>query len=161
ITQDGPGSSRVTSVKAVKGIVTTSTKVRGERVYKISNKGQLDRTLLIEHPNRTNEQFKLVETDKPTEETAAFYRFTVPVKAGEEKTFTVKEERDVRQDVALSNTPDDTVRYFLSLNEATPALKAKLAEALKLRGVHTGHQRELQQAAADLQRLNADQDRIR
>jgi hypothetical protein len=161
ITQNGPGTSRLTSVKAVKGIVTTMTKVREEKVYKVSNKGQQDRTLLIEHPNRTNQQFKVVDTDKPTEETAAFYRFTVPVKAGEEKTFTVKEERDVRADVALSNSPDDQVRYFMSLNEATPALKAKLAEALKLKGVWDGHRRELAQVVADLQRLNADQDRIR
>jgi hypothetical protein len=161
ITQNGPGTSRLTSVKAVKGIVTTMTKVREEKVYKVSNKGQQDRTLLIEHPNRTNQQFKVVDTDKPTEETAAFYRFTVPVKAGEEKTFTVREERDVRADVALSNSPDDQVRYFMSLNEATPALKQKLTEALALKGTWDGHRRELAQVVADLQRLNADQDRIR
>src|SRR5207249_4009989 len=46
-------------------------------------------------------------------------------------------------------------------NEATPALKAKLAEALALKGAWDGHRRELAQVVADLQRLNADQDRIR
>ena len=47
------------------------------------------------------------------------------------------------------------------MNEATPALKQKLGDALKLRGVWDGQRRELQQVQADLTRLNADQDRIR
>ena len=73
----------------------------------------------------------------------------------------MKEEQDVQSTVALSNSPDDQVRYFISLNEATPALKARLAEALRLKGAWDGHRRELGQVQADLSRLNADQDRIR
>src|SRR5204862_3137260 len=59
------------------------------------------------------------------------------------------------------NSPDDQVRYFISLSEATPALKQRLADALRLKGVWDGHRRELAQVVADLTRLNADQDRIR
>src|SRR5262249_18844588 len=139
----------------------TTTKVREERKYRINNRGQADRTLVIEHPNRTNQQFKLVETDKPVEDTPEVYRFQVAVKAGEEKTFSVTEERDVLTTVALSNSNDDQVRFFMSLNTASPALKAKLAEALKLKAAWDGHKRELAQVQADLARLNADQDRIR
>ena len=40
-------------------------------------------------------------------------------------------------------------------------LKARLAEALKLKGVWDGRRRELAQVQADLSRLSADQDRIR
>ena len=66
-----------------------------EKTYHVVNRSQTDRTLLIEHPNRTNQQFKLVDTEKPVEDTPEVYRFQTPVKAGETKTFTVKEERDV------------------------------------------------------------------
>ncbi|MBY0515035.1 MAG: DUF4139 domain-containing protein, partial [Gemmataceae bacterium] len=159
--QNGPGTSRITNVKAVKGIVITTTKVREEKKYRIANRGQTDRVLVIEHPNRTNQQFKLVETDKPVEDTKDVYRFQVAVKAGEEKTFTVTEERDVQASVALSNSSDDQIRYFISLNEAPPALKTKLQQALKLKAEMDSHRRELQQVQADLTRLNADQDRIR
>jgi hypothetical protein len=159
--QNGPGTSRLTAVKAVKGIVTTTTKVREERKYRIVNRSPSDRVLIVEHPNRTNQQVKLVDTDKPIEDTKDFYRFQVAVKAGEEKTFVVNEERDVLTSVALSNSPDDQIRYFVSLNEATPALKAKLTEALKLKGEWDGQRRELAQVQADLNRLNQDQDRIR
>ncbi|HEX4611049.1 MAG TPA: DUF4139 domain-containing protein, partial [Urbifossiella sp.] len=159
--QNGPGTSRITSVKAVKGIVTTVTKVREEKKYRIANRSQTDRTLIVEHPNRTNQQFKLVETDKPVEDTKDVYRFQFGVKAGEEKVFAVTEERDVASQIALTNNPDGQIRFVMSLSEATPALKQKLAEALKLKGSWDGQQRELAQVKADLARLGNDQDRIR
>ena len=99
----GAGAQKITSVKAVKGIVTTVTKITDEKTYRIVNRSQTDRTLLIEHPNRTTQQFKLVDTDKPVEDTPDVYRFQTPVKAGETKSFTVKEERDVTTTIELTN----------------------------------------------------------
>ncbi|MFO0797678.1 MAG: DUF4139 domain-containing protein [Gemmataceae bacterium] len=159
--QTGPGSGRITSVKANKGVVTTVTKVREEKKYRVANRSQTDRTLVIEHPNRTNQQFKLVDTPAPVEDTKDVYRFQLAVKAGEEKTFVVTEERDVSTQVALSNNPDGQIRYFLSLTEAPPALKAKLTEALKLKAAWDGQLRDLNQVKADLARVATDQDRIR
>ncbi len=157
----GPGKQVITSVKAVKGIVTTVTKVTDEKTYKVVNRSQTDRTLLIEHPNRTAQQFKVVDTEKPAEETPEVFRFQTAVKAGETKSFTVKEERDVSQTVSLTNGAENQIRYFLSLSEASPALKAKLAEALKVKGAWDAALRELNQVKADLGRLTVDQDRIR
>jgi hypothetical protein len=132
-----------------------------EKKYRIVNRSQTDRTLLIEHPNRTNQQFKLVDTEKPAEDTPELWRFQTPVKAGQTKTFTVKEERDLANSVTLTNNNDDTIRYFVNLAEAGPALKQKLQEALKIKGDWDVARRELAQVQADLQRLNQDQDRIR
>ena len=148
-------------MKANKGIITTVTKVREEKKYRIANRSQTDRTLVIEHPNRTNQQFTLVETDKPAEDTKDVYRFQLAVKAGEEKTFPVTEERDVSTAVQLTNNPDQTIRFVLNLNEAPPALKQKLTEALKLKAAWDGQLRDLNQVKADLARLATDQDRIR
>jgi len=159
--QNGPGSSRITSVKAVKGIVTTMTKIRAEKKYRIANRSQQDRMLIIEHPNRTNQQFKLVETDKPVEDTKTVYRFQTGVKAGEEKAFVVNEERDLAATISLTNSSDDQIRYFISLNQASAELKEKLGEALKRKGQWDHERRELAQVVADLTRLNQDQDRIR
>lgn len=159
--QVGPGTQRITSVKAVRGIITTKTLLTEEKRYRIVNRGQADRTLLIEHPNRTNQQFKLVDTDKPVEETAEVYRFQTPVKAGETKTFTVKEQRELASSIQLTNNADDQIRYFLNLAEASPALKDQLRKALEVKAQWDVVRRELAQVQADLQRLNADQDRIR
>ena len=61
----------------------------------------------------------------------------------------------------LSNNPDGQIRYFLSLNEASPSLKAKLNDALDIKGGWDNALRELNQVQADLNRLHQDQDRIR
>jgi hypothetical protein len=157
----GAGSQKITSVKAVKGIVTTITKVTDEKTYKIVNRSQTDRTLLIEHPNRTSQQFKLVDTPKPVEDTPDVFRFQTPVKAGETKSFTVKEERDVVTTIALTNGSEDQLHYVVNLAEASPVLKQKLLEAINHKRGWDNTRRELEQVGADLNRLNADQDRIR
>jgi hypothetical protein len=160
-TENGDFSSRVTAVKAQKGIITTTTRQREERVYKIVNRSPMDRVLLIEHPNRAGQQFKLVDTPKPTEETADLWRFQLPVAAGKTAEFRVKEEKDFGTSIQLTNTPDEQIRYFIRLNETSPELKAKLTEALTLKGKWDEQRRELAQVVADLQRITADQDRIR
>jgi sulfur transfer protein SufE len=117
--------------------------------------------MVVEHANRTNQQFKLVDTDKPMEDTPEVYRFQTALRAGETRTFTVKEEKDIATSMQLTNNGDDTIRYFINLSEASPALKEKLREALKIKGEWDTARRDLQQIVTDLQRLNADQDRIR
>ncbi|AMV29560.1 hypothetical protein VT84_34515 [Gemmata sp. SH-PL17] len=157
----GAGKQKITSIKAVKGIVTTTTKVTEETTYKAVNRSQTDRTLLIEHPNRTSQQFKLVDTDKPTEDTPEVLRFQVALKAGDTKSFTVKEERDDVSAFTLTNGGEDQIRYFVSLNEISAGLKNKLNEALKLKGAWDYTARELNHVNGDLQRFTVDQDRIR
>jgi hypothetical protein len=157
----GAGQQRIISVKAVRGIITTVTKVTDEKTYRIVNRSQTDRTLWIEHPNRTSQQFKLVDTPKPVEDTPEVYRFETAVKAGQTTSLTVKEERDVTSTVTLTNGAEDQIRYFINLREASAGLKAKLQEALTIKGRWDEVRRELQQVVADLQRLHQDQDRIR
>ncbi|AMV27922.1 hypothetical protein VT84_26195 [Gemmata sp. SH-PL17] len=157
----GAGKQKITSIKAVKGIVTTTTKITEETTYKAVNRAQTDRTLLIEHPNRTSQQFKLVDTDKPAEDTPEVLRFQIALKAGDTKSFTVKEERDDVSTIALTNGSEDQIRYFVSLNEISAGLKNKLNEALKLKGVWDNTARELNHVNGDLQRFTVDQDRIR
>jgi chromosome segregation ATPase len=132
-----------------------------EKKYRIVNRGQTDRTLIIEHPNRTNQQFKLVETAKPIEETSDVLRFQNTLKAGESSSFVVKEERNFDTSSSLSNNPDSLIRYFIELKEISPSLKEKLTAAMRMKGKWDDSQRELNQVAAELKTLNADQDRIR
>jgi hypothetical protein len=161
IPQTGDGKNDVTKVSAKKGIVHVTRRQREVQVYKVSNKSDSERTLLIEHPNRTNQQFKLVETAKPAEETAALFRFEVKVAAGKSAEFKVTEERDLGEQMYLTNTNDDGIRFLISLSQSSPVLKANLMEATKKKGEWDAVQRELQQVTADLARITADQDRIR
>src|SRR4029077_3786784 len=129
----GTNTARITSVKAVKGIIYTSTVQREERVYDVSNRSTSDRTLLIEHPNRKGQGFAFIGDNKPKEEAADVYRFEVPITAKKDLSYTVIEERPIQSSVQPTNNADDQIRHFINLKEAPPSLKAKLTEALKVK----------------------------
>jgi hypothetical protein len=159
--ETGESTARITSLKAQKGIIHISRTFREERVYKAVNRADTDRTLLIEHPNRTNQQFKLVDTPKPVEETADLWRFRVEVPAGKSAELKVIEERPAGEEMVLTNANDDQIRFIISLNEAGPELREQLKKALGLKAKWDGVRRELQRVQADLQRITQDQERIR
>src|SRR5262249_39928579 len=136
-------------------------KLREEKIYKAVNRSDVDRTLLIEHTNRTGAQFKLVDTPRPTEETAELWRFQIAVPAGKSAEFKVTEERDLGEEIVLTNSNEDQIRIVIGLNESSAEIKKQLVQALALKGKWDGVRRELAQVQSDLARITADQDRIR
>lgn len=160
-TKPGNNTSRITRVKAVKGIVYTDTVVREERVYDVSNRSTTDRTLLIEHPNRKGQGFAFVGEHKPAEEAADVFRFKVPVPAKTDLTYSVTEERPMQSSVQLTNSADDQIRYFINLKEAPDALKGKLREALQVKGTWDKARQDIQAVQQRIQAITADQKRVR
>jgi hypothetical protein len=157
----GNNTSRITSVKAIKGVIYTNTLFREEKVYDVSNRSTTDRTLLIEHPNRKGQGFKFVGDNKPKEEAADVFRFEVPVAAKKDLSYTVIEERETGSSVQLTNNADDQIRYFINLREAPQSLKAKLAEALKVKASWDKVRQDIQNANVRIQTITADQKRLR
>jgi hypothetical protein len=157
----GNGASRITSVKAVKGIIYTNTIQRDERVYDVSNRSTSDRTLLIEHPNRKGQGFSFVGDNKPKEEAADVFRFEVPVAAKKDLSYTVIEERPIESSVQLTNNADDQIRHFINLKEAPQSLKTKLTEALKVKSSWDKVRQDIQAANQRVQTITVDQRRLR
>ena len=159
--KNGNNTSRITKVKAVKGIVSTETLIREEKVYDISNRSTTDRVVLLEHPNRKGQGFKFVGERKPAEEASDVFRFEVPVTSKKDTSYTVVEERTQGASITLSNNSDDQIRFFLSLNEASPTLKAKLNDALGLKGKWDDVRREINNVNVRIQTITTDQTRVR
>jgi len=159
--KNGNNTSRITKVKAVKGIVSTETLIREERVYDISNRSTSDRTLLIEHPNRKGQGFAFVGTNKPVEEAAEVFRFEVPVASKKDLSYTVVEERTQGTTITLTNGQEGQIRFFLSLNEASSGLKEKLNEALALKSKWDEVRTEINKVNVRIQTITQDQNRIR
>src|SRR5262245_34854638 len=157
----GDNTARITSVKAVKGIITTNTVQREEQVYGVSNRSTTDRTLLIEHPNRKGQGFKFIGDNKPKEEAAEVFRFELPIGSKKNTTYRIVEERPIASSVQLTNTGDDQIRYFLSLRESPQALKAKLQEALQVKGGWDKVRQDIATASTRIQTITTDQKRLR
>src|SRR5262249_17080996 len=122
----------LTKVKVVKGIIHTTSRLVESKTYKIANRSEQDRTVLIEHPYRPD--FQITSKDKPAETAPAVHPFAVEVAAGKDASLTVTEERDNFSQVALSNSDDNTVRVFLQSSASSKAVQEALAKALELKG---------------------------
>jgi hypothetical protein len=152
-------NGRVTVVKAVKGVVYTTTKVKESKTYTIVNRNDAERIVLIEHPVRN--EFKLIDTDKPAETASDFYRFQVKVAAGKTEKQTVTEEHLTNSSVAITNLDDNTIRFFMSQTVTSQKVKDGLENAMKLRWAMAKTQREIQELERQLNVITQDQVRLR
>jgi hypothetical protein len=151
-------SGRVLSIKAVKGIITTTVKNRQIKTYQIKNRNDAERTVLIEHP--VNNAFTLVG-DKPKETASDFYRFEVKVPAGATKTQVVTEERDDQSSVAISNSGDEQIRWFISQKVASKKVQDGLKQAMALRWAVAKTTSEINELQRQLNTITQDQARLR
>jgi hypothetical protein len=152
-------SGKYTAVKIVKGIIDTTTKVSEKKTYTVANRNDEARTLLIEHPHRTD--FHLVKMEKPWETASDVYRFKLEIPAGKTVPLTVSEEKDLRSQVALTNSNDQSIRILLSAPVTSPKVKDALEKAMNLKGKVSATQREIQQLERQLRDITTDQDRLR
>ncbi len=155
-TKTGKNSETITKVKAIRGVIQTTTLVHEEKTYDIVNRSENDRVILIEHPNRKAQGFEFVGESKPVEEVSNLFRFEVPVASKKNLTYTVKEERTVNSSVQISNNPDQTMRLFLSMKEAPESLKKGLTEAMRLKGVWEKTRAEIADADRRIKFLDSE-----
>ena len=152
-------NGRITQVKAVKGILHTTTKVHETKTYTIKNRNDHERTVVIEHPVRND--FKLVSTDQAVEKASDFYRFQIKVAPGKTAKQVVTEERVLQQLVQLMNLDDNTIRHFINQAVASEKVKAGLQKSMELRWAMQKTQREIAELQRQLDAIRNDQPRLR
>ncbi len=150
---------QLVAVKVVKGIVHATNKLRDTKKYIVKNRSPQDRTLIIEHPVRTD--WKLVMPQKATEQSREVYRFEMKVPAGKSLTHEVVEEQARVDQVALRSNDDRAVRIFLNSQVTSAKVKDALEKASGLRGKLSDTQNELGQLRTQLKAITDDQVRLR
>jgi hypothetical protein len=150
--------NRYTQVKIIKGIVQTTTKLRETKKYNVKNRSEQDRTVLIEHPFRPD--FKL--TSKEAKERARdVYRFEVAVAPGKSATQEVVEERELVNQIAITNLDDNTMRIIFNSNVTSKKVVEALKKSQDMKIKMGDTQRELAHARQQLTDIERDQTRIR
>jgi hypothetical protein len=152
-------NGRLTSVMIVKGLMYTTTKVRESKTYTVRNRNDQERVVLLEHPVRNN--FKLVETPRPTETASDFYRFQFEVGPGKTVARTITEECDVESLVQLTNDHDEQIQVLLKSQVPSARVKDALQKAMDLRHAVSRTQREIQEQERQLKAITEDQVRLR
>ncbi len=153
-------NGRITSVKVVKGILYSTTKLRETKTYTIVNRNDAERLVLVEHPVRND--FHLTDdVSKPAETASDVYRFEVKVPAGKTATQVVTEERVIGSQVQLTNSNDDQMRIFINSTASSPKVKEGLKQGMALRWALNKTQREIAEQQLQLKTITEDQVRLR
>jgi hypothetical protein len=153
-------NGRLTTVKIVKGILYSTTKLRETKTYTIVNRNDAERLVLVEHAVRND--FHLTDdTGKPAETASDVYRFEVKVPAGKTATQVVTEERVIGSQIQLTNSNDDQMRIFINSTASSPKVKEGLKQGIALRWALNKTQREIADQQLQLKTITEDQVRLR
>lgn len=145
--------------KIVDGVLELSVKRVYVRAYTLENKGDRDKTIIVEHPYRSDAE--LVDTPEPMEKTDQLYRFKVAVPAGEQVVLKVQQEAPQFQRIALVNANVPTLTTYQTNSAIAADVRRALGEVISRRQTLVRLQQQVQQVQQERQQITADQDRIR
>jgi hypothetical protein len=152
---------RLIAVRVERGLIIKTDKIREERTYTATNRSGQERTLWVEHPYRAD--FELVSKEQPVERTQEVRRFEMklPAEAKKSVSMTVIEEKDLSQSIAISNTDDNTIRFFMNNTISSPEVKQALEKALTFKAELVKVQQDLNNVTQQLKIITDDQTRLR
>src|SRR5260370_27185270 len=133
--------SAIQTGKIVKGIFYLTRKNVFTQEYTAENKGEKDKTLIVEHPIRQG--WHLVDTDKPIETTEALYRFKGHVAAGKASKLVVKEEIVQGEEVAILPADLGQIDFYSKQGEIPKEVREVLLKAIAIKGAMTDTQRRI------------------
>jgi hypothetical protein len=158
IVQDRQYIAGISKAKITRGQIVLTNTERQTTVYKIAAPATEDRRVIIEHPRAPS--WTLVEPENP-ELTAAAYRFTVDLKAGETRTVTVRLEAPISDTLSVADMSKDKIASITDTAGIDPAIKRAFADLAQLRHVAADKEAAEAQIQSKLEALKSDQSRIR
>ncbi len=159
---DNTKNTHVTSIVGArinKGVLIIDRRNIASQEYLADNKGEKDRTLVIEHPVRQG--WKLLDTRKPVEATEAVYRFQGNAPAGKVTALTVKEEIVRAETMAILPMDLGQLVIYSRTGEIPAAVREALAGAIQRRRTLLDTERQLAERGQRIAEITQEQNRIR
>jgi hypothetical protein len=145
--------------KIVKGVLWLTHKLVHTHNYTAENKGDGDKTLIMEHAFRSG--WKLIEPEKPLEKTDTLYRFKESLPKGKSAGLKVVEELINSQQIALLNFDLGSLEFYSKSGSIPKDVKDVLTKAIGLRNEMTETQRQLDERRRQINEITTEQTRIR
>jgi len=142
-----------------KGVMLTTREQRTTKTYKIFNSDVNARDVIIEHPAR--DEWKLVNSLKPEESSASFYRFRLKVNPKQNAQLVVEERKPETVEMALTNLTSDQVEVLTRQQRVTPTMEQAFRQVLDQKNGIAALDAQIQARQQDLDAIGADQARLR
>lgn len=157
-TTDAYADRPISHLHLENGIMTTTQQHRAEKLYKLRNADASPRTVVLEHPVRSN--WRLADGVKPEETTASFYRFRVALKPASTQELKVEEVSDQYYTYQFTSMSEEQVAFLAKqigpnpkLDELFRKISGKKREIALVDEQIRNHQSELQSIASDQSRI--------
>ncbi len=154
-------SSRIITAKLIKGALEIQTSVVTSQTYKMENKADKAKTVVVEHPKAGGKEWKLVESPKPVEETDAIYRFEQKLEPKESAELVVKQQTVQLSRTVLANFNDETLLYYTREGAVPEKVREALRKAIELRQAVGATERSINESTAQVKEITDEQTRIR
>ncbi|GJL50236.1 MAG: hypothetical protein NPIRA01_14630 [Nitrospirales bacterium] len=154
-----PLAQELVSAKLRKGVLIATRKALNTTTYTIINRSQKQKTVLVEHPYRSD--WKLVNTLTPVEQTRNMYRFAMTVDTGKTESLTIQEGKSLEETVSLITSGHDIIGVYLKAQQVSADVKTALERVVELRQQLSHTQDARQQHESRITNIAKDQKRIR
>ncbi|MGD1085175.1 MAG: DUF4139 domain-containing protein [Verrucomicrobiota bacterium] len=157
--ENGAGRNDLLTVVIHKGAIIATRKYSEEKTYNIRSHDQKKKTLIIEHPYRSD--WTVVEPKEKPERTRDVYRFTVPVEAGAQTKLVVRQEKQVSETAILLNTSNEGLEVYLRAQKISAAVKDALHEVAAMRNTLSQTTSDRERSEQRISEITQEQARIR
>ena len=157
--EDGRNENHITTGRIDRGTLHVTRKRVISKEYSVVNDGDKDRTVLIEHPLRSD--WDLTDTPAPEEKTESLYRFRVDVPADSTSTLVVNEERTDLQTIALLPSDIGNLDFYSKTGEIPQNVRSALVQAMNLKRAISDTEREINERRQKIAQITEEQRRIR
>ena len=152
-------TSKLVSGKIVRGVLHLRRLQTYVQTYKIKNKADQERMVIVEHP--FNAQRKLVKPTKYEEKTPSLYRFRVEVAAAKTQDLEVREEHVQSETIALLTCPANRLIIYSQNAELSKKVREALKQVIETKNKLASLKSQRQRAQAELNSITSGQDRLR
>jgi hypothetical protein len=149
----------VTHIRLAKGVMFVTREQRNKVKYTIRNADTAARQVVIEHPVRDG--WKLVDSLKPEETSAAHYRFRVAVDPNKTNELAIEEFHPEVTNSLLTDLTQNQIDALMVENRVTPALKDAFHRVLEQKNQIYFVESDIESRQQELGSINRDQARIR
>lgn len=153
------GSVRVTRCLISKGTMIHESEIRERKVYTFRNEDKSARVILVEHPVRSG--YRLLSDAKPSETSAGWMRFRVPVASKQTVEFAVEESRPTESRIAVNSITSNQVAAYLESRSITPEIAAALRRVLAQQTQVNDLEAKKDARETEEENIGKDQERLR
>ena len=158
-TSDEPLPNTLQAAKLVKGVLILSWKDLSGINYLISNRGEAEKTLVVEYPRQDN--WKLDEPAQADELTPTLYRFERKIAAGKVLKLPIRQEMVREERVELLPMEASKLDLYVKTDNMPPKIRDALVGVISAKQAMDSTQRQIDERSSWISAITSEQTRIR